>query len=196
MRLVLALSTLVAVTAASPKAKRAAIDDCLAAAKVPVDTPGSDDWKLDANPFNQRLRYTPAAIAAPTNVQHIQAAVSCAAKVGIKVTPKSGGHSYASFGLGGEDGHVVVQLDRMDNVTLDSATQVATVQPGARLGHVATVLYNQGKRAFSHGTCPGCVGRLLLLFVTMPNKNFTALGSLDMLSTAALVSARTHMASL
>jgi FAD/FMN-containing dehydrogenase len=158
MRFAFALSATAGVlVAASSQNKRAAIDDCLSSASVPVDAPNSDDWEVDANPFNQRLPYTPAAIAVPTTVQHIQAAVSCAAKVGIKVSPKSGGHSYASFGLGGEDGHLVVQLDRMYNVTLDSATQIATVQPGARLGHVATVLFKEGKRAFSHGTCPGYV---------------------------------------
>ncbi|GAB1313305.1 Glucooligosaccharide oxidase [Madurella fahalii] len=148
-------ATATALAATNPHAKRAAIDDCLNAAEVPVDTPGSADWEVDANPFNQRLPYTPVAIAVPTTVEHIQAAVSCAAKAGVKVNPKSGGHSYASFGLGGEDGHLVVQLDRMNEVTLDPATQIATVSPGARLGHVATVLYEQGKRAFSHGTCPG-----------------------------------------
>ncbi|KAK3302736.1 FAD linked oxidase-like protein [Chaetomium strumarium] len=159
MRLSLALTATGAVLAAantsSPHAKRAALDDCLQSAKVPVSARNSAEWKQDARPFNQRLPYTPAAIAVPTTVEHIQAAVSCAAKVGVKVNAKSGGHSYASFGLGGEDGHLVVELDRMYNVTLDPQTNIATVQPGARLGHIATVLYREGKRAFSHGTCPG-----------------------------------------
>ncbi|KAK3386250.1 hypothetical protein B0T20DRAFT_457743 [Sordaria brevicollis] len=139
----------------SPLNKRAAIDDCLKSAGVPADAQGSADWRADVNPFNQRLPYTPVAIAVPTTVEHIQGAVSCAAKLGIKVSPKSGGHSYASFGLGGENGHLVVELDRMYKVTLDKTTNVAEVQAGARLGHVATELYKQGKRAFSHGTCPG-----------------------------------------
>lgn len=153
--------TLVSLAAANPLsnrlAKRAAIDDCLRTANVPVDAPNSNDWRADSNPFNQRLKYTPVAIAVPTTVAQVQAAVSCAAKVNVKVNPKSGGHSYASFGLGGEDGHFVVQLDRMNAVTYDSATEIATVQAGARLGRVATALYNNGKRAFSHGTCPGYV---------------------------------------
>ncbi|KAK6074472.1 glucooligosaccharide oxidase [Seiridium cupressi] len=135
--------------------KRAAIDDCLSAASVPVDTPGSDDWKADGAPYNPRLTYTPIAIAVPTKLEHIQSAVSCAAKVGLKINAKSGGHSYTSLGFGGEDGHLMVQMDRMYNVTLDKTTNVATIQAGARLGHAATELYNQGQRAFSHGTCPG-----------------------------------------
>ena len=133
----------------------AAIDDCLSAAKVPVDTQGSTGWRQDVAPFNVRLPYTPAAIVVASKVEDISAAVSCAAKVGIKVSPKGGGHSYASFGLGGENGHLVIELDRMSGVTLDSTTNIATIQAGARLGHVATNLYNQGRRAFSHGTCPG-----------------------------------------
>jgi len=32
---------------------------------------------------------------------------------------------------------------------------VADVQPGARLGNVALALWNQGRKAISHGTCPG-----------------------------------------
>ena len=135
--------------------KRASLDDCLAAAKVPLDALNSTDWAEDVAAFNQRLNYTPVAIAAPTNVRQVQSAVSCAASAGVKVNGKSGGHSYASFGLGGEDGHLVVELDRMNLIEVDNKTKIATVQAGARLGHVATALYAQGRRAISHGTCPG-----------------------------------------
>jgi FAD/FMN-containing dehydrogenase len=135
--------------------KRAAIDDCLSSAGVPTDARGSTAWSQDVAPFNTRLPYTPIAIVVPSTVAHVQAAVSCAAKVGVKVNPKSGGHSYASFGLGGENGHLVVELDRLNTVTVDSTTKMATIQAGARLGHVATALNQQGSRAISHGTCPG-----------------------------------------
>lgn len=135
--------------------KRAAIEDCLTTAKVPFDTKGSQAWNEDVAPFNQRLKYIPAAIAVPTTTDHIVAAVKCGAQVGLKVTPKSGGHSYASLGLGGEDGHLVVELDRMNKVTLNTTSKIASIQAGSRLGHVFTELWKQGKRAISHGTCPG-----------------------------------------
>ncbi len=151
MRSILALSILLV----DGLVAAAAIDDCLQAAGVPADAKGSSDWSSDVAPFNTRLQYTPAAIAVPTTVAHVQAAVSCAAKLGVKVNPKGGGHSYASFGLGGENGHLVIELDRMNKVTLDTTTNIATIQAGARLGHVFTSLYQQGKRAISHGTCPG-----------------------------------------
>ncbi|TLD09953.1 hypothetical protein PgNI_06467 [Pyricularia grisea] len=140
---------------ASPLSKIALLDNCLSAAEVPIDAPGSPDWLLDSTTFNLRLNYTPAAIATPTTIPQIQAAVSCAATAGLKANAKSGGHSYASFGTGGEDGHLVIQLDRMNGVSLDVDTGIATVQGGARLGRVANELYKQGKRAISHGTCPG-----------------------------------------
>ncbi|KAL2268001.1 hypothetical protein VTJ83DRAFT_2847 [Remersonia thermophila] len=156
MRLMIALSTAATLAAAAVvNNKRAAIDDCLRDAGVPTSTPGTSDWTIDTHAFNQRLKYTPAAIAAPTTIEHVRRAVECAARVSdVKVSAKCGGHSYASFGLGGEDGHLVVQLDRMDAVELDKATGIATVEAGARLGHVATVLVKEG-RDFSHGTCPG-----------------------------------------
>ncbi|KAL2255593.1 hypothetical protein VTK26DRAFT_3045 [Humicola hyalothermophila] len=141
--------------AVSLSEKADALSDCLAKASVPLDVPGSGDWNLDSSPFNLRLNYTPVAIAVPRTAKHVQDSVACASQVGIKTNAKCGGHSYASFGLGGEDGHLVIQMDRMDKVVLDNSTGIATVEGGARLGHLAWELYNQGKRAISHGTCPG-----------------------------------------
>ena len=135
--------------------RRAVIDDCLTKASVPVDKAGSTTWNADIKPFNSRLQYTPAAVAVPVTIPQIQAAVNCGRTTGIKVTAKGGGHSYASSGLGGENGHLVIQLDRMFNVTLNKTTNIATIQPGARLGHVANELFKQGGRAISAGTCPG-----------------------------------------
>jgi FAD/FMN-containing dehydrogenase len=135
--------------------RRAAIDDCLTKNLVPVDKAGSTNWTADITPFNSRLQYTPAAVAVPVTIPQIQAAVNCGRTVGLKVTAKGGGHSYASSGLGGENGHLVIELDRMFNVTLNKTTNIAVVQPGARLGHVANELFKQGGRAVSAGTCPG-----------------------------------------
>ena len=135
--------------------KRDVLADCLGRSGVPTDGFGSTDWMLDAAPFNLQLNFTPIGIAVPTTVQHIQDAVACAAKLGVKANAKCGGHSYGSFGLGGEDGHLTIEMDRMNSVVVDNATLTATVEGGARLGHVASELYAQGGRAFSHGTCPG-----------------------------------------
>lgn len=153
----LILGLALGISEASPVDKRDALVDCLSKAGVPIDGLGTDDWKLDVAPFNLQLNFTPVAIAVPTKVKHIQDAVACAAKLGVKANAKCGGHSYASFGLGGEDGHLTVEMDRMNAVNLDTTTGIASIEGGSRLGHVASELYAQGKRAFSHGTCPGYV---------------------------------------
>ncbi|KAK1962095.1 FAD binding domain-containing protein [Colletotrichum sublineola] len=151
----IAFLTAILAVSASPLTKKAIIDDCLAAAKVPYNEKGSSQWAADVAPFNVRIPYVPVSIAAPLTTEHIQAAIKCGRDNGVKVTPKSGGHSYANFGFGGEDGHLMLELDRMYNVTLNNVTGIATVQGGSRLGHVATELYRQGGKAISHGTCPG-----------------------------------------
>jgi len=151
----LGLATLVPATAASPFDKADALAECLSKSGVPIDGIESPDWKVDVAPFNLRLSYTPVGIVVANTVQHVQDAVACAARIGVKANAKCGGHSYGSFGLGGEDGHLTIELDRMNKIILDNTTGIARVEGGARLGHVANELYKQGRRAFSHGTCPG-----------------------------------------
>ncbi|KAK8073509.1 hypothetical protein PG994_004408 [Apiospora phragmitis] len=90
------------------------INACLRGSGVPIDEQGSIDWNRDAAAYN--------------------GAVNCGRGLNIKVSAKAGGHSYTSGGFGGENGHLVVQLDRMHNVTLDPTTNIATVQPGTRVG--------------------------------------------------------------
>ncbi|KAI1818066.1 Glucooligosaccharide oxidase [Poronia punctata] len=149
------LGLVVGLTQAAALNKRAALADCLAEAGTSIDEADSDDWTLDTTPYNSLYPYTPDVIAVPTTEEQIQSAVVCGAQTGYKVTAKGGGHSYGSYGLGGEDGHLVIQLDRMFGVKLDNETNIATVAPGTRLGHLAVELWAQGKRAIAHGTCPG-----------------------------------------
>ncbi|KAF2205787.1 FAD-binding domain-containing protein [Delitschia confertaspora ATCC 74209] len=146
---------LASLATASPLDKRETIEECLTSSGVPYDTKNGNDWNQDVAPFNRRLPFTPAAIAVPKTTEHVRLAVACATKLGLKVSPKGGGHSYASYGLGGENGHLVVELDRMNKITVDQTTYIASVEAGSRLGHVLTELNKQGKRAISHGTCPG-----------------------------------------
>jgi FAD/FMN-containing dehydrogenase len=128
---------------------------CLDAAKTPYYVSTSKNWTTFNSPFNERLKFNPVAIAVPETAKQVQDALLCGRQSKVKVTPKSGGHSYASLGFGGEDGHLVIQLDRMNSVSLDNKTNIATVAAGTRLGHLALQLYNQGNRSISHGTCPG-----------------------------------------
>ena len=156
-----ALSLLLAATpiygaAVSDIQKRTALTDCLTAAKVPQNLPGTADFTQAIKPFNLRVPFTPIAVAVPTTVAQVQAAVDCGNKNNATISPKSGGHSYASHGLGGENGHFMIDMKMFNSVSVDSSG-IASVGPGGRLGNIASSLYSQGQRAFSHGTCPGYV---------------------------------------
>ncbi|KAJ4305528.1 hypothetical protein N0V90_001059 [Kalmusia sp. IMI 367209] len=148
---------------ANPFSKRAALDDCLKSSSVPTLASGSSDYTQSLKPFNLRVTFKPAAYAVPTTIKHVQDAVACGAANSVQVTAKSGGHSYASHGLGGEDGHLIIDMRNFNSVTVDQSAQTAVIGTGGRLGDVATALYKQGKQAISHGTCPGVgVGGLSL----------------------------------
>ncbi|RDL41053.1 FAD-binding protein [Venustampulla echinocandica] len=106
-------------------------------------------------PFNLRLPFTPVAVAVPSTVAQVQAAVACGAHAKVLITANSGGHSYASHGLRGEDGHLMIDMRLFNDVTVESSSGIAVVGVGGRLGNIAQSLFNNGERAVSHGTCPG-----------------------------------------
>lgn len=132
-----------------------AIDRCLSELEVPVYASNTSDYAQAVRPFNLRVPFIPAAYAVPSTVKHVQDAVSCGVKTKLRVTAKSGGHSYGSHGLGGEDGHLILDMRHFNSVTVDQEAHTAVIGTGTRLGNVALALYDQGKQATSHGTCPG-----------------------------------------
>ncbi|KAF2688965.1 Glucooligosaccharide oxidase [Lentithecium fluviatile CBS 122367] len=152
---VLAASLVSAKPAENPGTSSQQIADCLGKKDVPVYWPNSPNFTELAEPFNLRLSYTPYVIVLPETIQHVQDAVLCAAECGIKVQAKSGGHSYASFSSGGKDGSMMIDLQPMQGIELDPATNIVKVGGGVRLGNLAQGVWDQGKRGISHGTCPG-----------------------------------------
>ncbi|CEL51914.1 6-hydroxy-D-nicotine oxidase OS=Arthrobacter oxidans PE=1 SV=2 [Rhizoctonia solani AG-1 IB] len=85
--------------------------------------------------------------------QDIQNYVRCAATYGVAVASRSGGHSYASYGVGGQNGSLVVDLSKLKSVSFDGRGN-AKIQTGNRLGDIAQALWDNGQRALPHGTCP------------------------------------------
>ena len=128
--------------------------NCLNNAKVPITIPGDDLYTNESYAFNIRLQYKPAAVALPATPDDVSAAVICAKDNGVKVQAKGGGHSYTSYSSGGQNGSLVLSMEKFGNVTLDS-NYVAAVGAGQRLGNMALAIYNQSHRALPHGSCPG-----------------------------------------
>ncbi|KAI0706913.1 FAD-binding domain-containing protein [Cerioporus squamosus] len=126
--------------------------DCLEGAGLDPVVQGESDYATDAAPFNLRFDWKPAALVYPNDSAGVAAAVKCGAANGIKVNARSGGHSYAAFALGGEDGHLTVDLNNLRHLSVSGDT--ATIGAGNRLGDVALYLWENGQRAMAHGTCP------------------------------------------
>ncbi|OKL62112.1 hypothetical protein UA08_02364 [Talaromyces atroroseus] len=109
---------------------------------------------VDVSPYNLDYPVTPAAVTFPETAEQISAIVQCAADADVKVQAKSGGHSYANYGLGGTDGAVVVDLRHFQQFSYDPVTTHATIGAGTLLGDIDTKLFDAGGRAMSHGTSP------------------------------------------
>ncbi|EGG05209.1 uncharacterized protein MELLADRAFT_25025, partial [Melampsora larici-populina 98AG31] len=125
----------------------------LTKAKVESVFPNDAQYGVVSKPYNLRFDYKPAAISFPKTTEEIVAVVTAAAAEGIPVSAKSGGHSYAAYGLGGKDGFLVVDLSKMKGLTVDSSG-IADIQTGNLLGDVAQGLFKSGGKAIPHGTCP------------------------------------------
>lgn len=103
-------------------------------------------------PYNLAIDVTPQAVIRPNSTEEVAVIVQCAASADIKVQARSGGHSYANFGLG--DGGIVVDLVDMQSYSMNETTWYATIGAGMTLGDVDTQL-EKTSRAFAHGVCPG-----------------------------------------
>ncbi|KAI1384413.1 Glucooligosaccharide oxidase [Hypoxylon trugodes] len=107
------------------------------------------------NRYNLDIPVEPIAVTRPDNSQDVSDFIKCAVANNVKVQPKSGGHSYANYGVGGTDGELVIDLVNLQNFTMDNNTWQATIGGGTRLSDVTSRLHDNGKRAIAHGTCPG-----------------------------------------
>ncbi|KAJ7319269.1 hypothetical protein DFH08DRAFT_390041 [Mycena albidolilacea] len=108
----------------------------------------------DVKPYNTAISVTPAAVTRPKTADDVAKIVQCAAASSVKVQARSGGHSYGNYGIGGEDGAVVVDIVNFQQFSMDNSTWQATIGSGTLLADVTSRLHAAGGRAIAHGTCP------------------------------------------
>ncbi|KAL1860570.1 hypothetical protein VTK73DRAFT_7278 [Phialemonium thermophilum] len=106
-------------------------------------------------PYNLALDIVPAAVTRPRTAEEVAGIVKCAAANHYKVQAKSGGHSYANYGLGGADGAVAVDMVNFQGFAMDNSTWQATVGSGTLLSDLASRLHDAGGRAIAQGVPPG-----------------------------------------
>ncbi|QIW98719.1 hypothetical protein AMS68_004237 [Peltaster fructicola] len=105
----------------------------------------------DVRRYNLDITTIPLAVTYPRTTAQVAAIVKIAASAGLKVQPKSGGHSYANYSS--PDGGIVIDLKHFQRFEMDTTKWFATVGAGTLLGELDSRLapYN---RAVAHGTCP------------------------------------------
>jgi hypothetical protein len=101
------------------------------------------------------LRFTlePVAVVFPSTPLELADIVKIGKANHLRVTARSGGHSYIANGLGGENGTLVIDMAKFTNVTVNPAAKTAVIETGNRLGDIALAL-NEFNLAMPHGTCP------------------------------------------
>jgi FAD/FMN-containing dehydrogenase len=104
---------------------------------------------------------SPALVVRPRGSDEVAAALSYAARHGLPVAVRSGGHS--ALGHGTNDGGLVIDLQRMDTVeVLDRDERLVRVGGGATWGRVAQALAPYGWALTSGDTNDVGVGGLTL----------------------------------
>jgi hypothetical protein len=118
-----------------------------------VTLPSDGDFASAKGLFNTRFATSkPAAVVAVRSASDVQKALAFASSNGLKVTCRSGGHSYV--GASAADGAMVVDLRQLPGgVAFDPTSGLATVSAAANLMAVQTALAPYG-RSIPTGSCP------------------------------------------
>ncbi|KAA1094404.1 hypothetical protein PGT21_020273 [Puccinia graminis f. sp. tritici] len=136
------------------KADTASLRQKFSALKIDAVFPQDPNYEKFSASYNRRFTYRPAAIVFPNNTEAVANAVKIGVAEKIPISPRAGGHSYAAYGLGAKNGVLVIDLGRINHISVDKASGEAMIGTGSRLGDMALSLYKQGGRAIPHGTCP------------------------------------------
>jgi hypothetical protein len=107
---------------------RSSIEDCLTTNNVPYAVQGSTNWTALSTPYNLCLVSTPAVITIPETPDHVSSSITCAAAARLKVQAKGGGHSYASYSSGSQDGSLVIEMENFSSIDADQSEYFVPVQ--------------------------------------------------------------------
>lgn len=128
--------------------------------KPAVSIPGSDSYQQACQIFNSRLTPLPAAVKKCLTEDEIRTGISWARGHQKTISIKSGGHCFEGYCMA--DGTLSLDLSGMNKMSMDSKSQVLTVEPGAKLRQINEFLLAKG-RVLPAGSCAGVgIGGLTL----------------------------------
>ena len=114
---------------ASPlKSRQNDVTACLDSHNVTYSIEGSSNWTALTTPYNRRLVYVPAVVTIPTTPEDVSWSVQCAAASSLKVQAKGGGHSYASYSSGGQNGSLIIEMENFNSVTVNQGKSLLRVE--------------------------------------------------------------------
>ena len=106
---------------------------------------GFDDFL----PFNLRTATRPLAVAQCLTSNGVSLAIRWARRHQVPLCAHAGGHSYEGFS---SCAGLLIDVRKMDGITIDTASQTARLGAGCLLGNVATALFAK-KLALPAGSC-------------------------------------------
>ncbi|KAG2181420.1 hypothetical protein INT43_009003 [Umbelopsis isabellina] len=149
------LSSLAILATTTSGAVTTSLENCLQKISgLEVVVAGDSSWTKAKQAFDLRFTYTPKAVVYPSTDSQVQAAVKCAAASSIPIAPRCGGHSYEGYSLGGADGFLIIDVTKMQTVTVDQSTETAWIGAGSKLGPAYLSLWQSGNYTIPGGTCP------------------------------------------
>jgi FAD/FMN-containing dehydrogenase len=128
----------------------AALDDAI---EGRVILPSDGEFATAKALFNSRFDGSrPAAVVTAISIGDVQRAVTFAARNGVKVAARAGGHSYVGDSAPADA--MVIDLRQLRGaITYDGGSQLVTIPAAAELNSVQTTLNTYG-RSVPAGSCP------------------------------------------
>lgn len=118
-----------------------------------VELPNSASYNDDRQVWEKKVDPAyPAVIVVPKCAHQVADAVTCANNAGIRVVPKSGGHSYEGYSM--QNLTMSVDLREMSYVKVSKSNRTLTCGSGADLGELYYNAWYKGGKGFNGGTCP------------------------------------------
>ncbi|KAK9764847.1 hypothetical protein K7432_007332 [Basidiobolus ranarum] len=120
-----------------------------------VFLPGQTGYDRAKYNWNDRLpEVSPAVIIQARSTADVVQAVKCANMHSLDVVARSGGHDYEGYGLGGEDGKMIIDLVNMHETKFDNNNSTVSVESGQLVGRLLHFLWKERGVALPIGSDP------------------------------------------